>query len=108
SANRMVELLNAKALVVFTLTGGTARMVAAPRPMVPVFAFTSRLARARRLTLLRGALPFLMEDTQDFLADIQTLFSRLKTRKLVKKGNRLVIAAGVPPGIPQWTNVLRV
>ena len=35
SANRMLELLHAKAIVVFTVSGGTAKMVACSKPMVP-------------------------------------------------------------------------
>ncbi len=108
SANRMVELLNASAILVFTLTGGTARMITAPHPMVPVFAFTASLDRARRLTLLRGAVPFLTKSTDDYLGDVVGLFAMLKKKRLVKKNDRLVIASGVPVGIPQWTNVIRV
>lgn len=108
SANRLVELLNGKALLVFTLTGGTARQVSAPRPMVPVFSFTSKLSRARKLTLLRGAIPFMMNGDEDFSAKIDVLLRRLKRLHLLKKGDRVVITSGIPVGKPQWTNVIRV
>jgi pyruvate kinase len=61
SANQMVELLNAKAMIVFTLSGGTASMMASPKPMVPIFALTSSLQSARLLKLVRGSVPFLVE-----------------------------------------------
>ena len=108
SANRLVELLNCKAILIYTLTGGTARQVASPRPMVPVFSATSKLSRARKLTLLRGAIPFLMDPKEDFSAKIGVILSRLKSNHLLKKGDRVVITSGVPVGIPQWTNVIRV
>jgi len=108
SANRMVELLDAGALIIFTLSGGTARQVAAPRPMAPIFSFTSDLARARKLTLLRGALPFVVKDSHDFLEDLSGIFRLLKRKRLVKRGDRVVITSGIPFGIPQWTNVIRV
>ena len=108
SANRMVELLNAKAIIVFTLSGGTAKMVASPHPMVPVFAFTSSLERARRLALLRGAIPFLVEKSQNLFNDMAPIFNILKKRKLLEKGDRVVITTGMPIGIPSWTNVIRV
>ena len=101
-------MLHAQAIIVFTLGGGTARMMAAPHPMVPIFAFTSRLVRARRLMLLRGTYPFLIEKNKDFLEDLDELFATLKKRKLVKKNDRVVITAGLPIDIPSWTNVLRV
>jgi len=108
SANHLAELLHARLIVVFTLTGGTAKMMRAPHPMIPLAAFTSKRARARQLTLLRGALPLLIENDRPFLGDMKDLFRRLKAMKLVKKGDRIVITAGDPPGIPSWTNVIRV
>ncbi len=108
AANHLVKMLHAQAIIVFTLGGGTARMMAAPHPMVPIFAFTSRLVRARRLTLLRGAYPFLVEENKDFLEDVEELFGILKARRLVKKNDRVVITAGLPIDIPSWTNVVRV
>ena len=104
----MVELLNAKALIVFTLTGGTAKMVASPNPMVPVFIFTSSLDRARRLALLRGAVPFLVRKNKNLFDDMGLVFSMLKKRRLVNKGDRVVVTTGIPIGVPGWTNVIRV
>ena len=108
SANRMVELLHAKAMIVFTLTGATAKMVASPKPMVPVFAFTSSLQRARLLNLVRGAVPFLVEEDRHLLLHIEEMITMLKNKRLVKKGDRGVITMGIPVGIPSWTNVIRV
>jgi pyruvate kinase len=108
SANRMVELLHAKAMVVFTLSGGTARMVASPKPMVPIFAFTSSIQRARLLNLVRGTVPFVVEEDRHLLLHVEQMITMLKNKKLVKKGDRVVITTGIPVGIPNWTNVIRV
>lgn len=108
SANRMVELLNCKAIIVFTLTGGTTRQVSAPHPIVPIFSFTSNRSRARRLTLLRGAIPFLIKEGEDFSEKIHVILELLKDKHLLRKGDRVVITSGIPVGIPQWTNVIRV
>ncbi|MEC7640658.1 MAG: pyruvate kinase [Nitrospinota bacterium] len=108
SAVRLVELLRANALLVFTETGGTARMVASPNPMIPLFAFTSNRDTARRLTLLRGTVPFLVDKKSSFIGDLKDIFSLLKKKRLIKKGERVVITTGLPVGIPQWTNVIRV
>jgi pyruvate kinase len=108
SANRMVELLHAKAMVVFTVTGGTAKMVACPKPMVPIFAFTSSLQRARLLNLVRGAVPFMVEEDRHLLLHMDQMLAMLKNKRLLKKGDRVVITTGIPVGIPNWTNVIRV
>jgi len=108
SANRMVELLNARAILVFTETGRTARLVSSPHPMVPLFTFTSRLETARRLTLLRGAMPFLVHKKSSFTGDLKDIFNVLKTRRLLKKGERVVITTSLPVGVAHGTNVIRV
>jgi pyruvate kinase len=108
SANRMVELLHAKAMVVFTVSGGTAKMVACPKPMVPIFAFTSSLQRARLLNLVRGTVPFVVEEDRHLLLHMDQMITMLKNKRLVKKGDRVVITTGIPVNIPNWTNVIRV
>lgn len=108
SANRMVEFLQAKAMIVFTFSGGTAKMVASQNPMVPIFTFTSSLNRARLLNLVRGAVPFLVEEDRHLLLHMEQIIIMLKNKRLVKKGDRVVITTGIPLGIPNWTNVIRV
>ena len=108
SANRMVELLNASAIVVFTHSGGTAKMVASAKPMVPVFAFTPSLNRARLLNLIRGMVPIVVEEDKHLLLHMEQLIIMLKKRKQLKKGDRVVITTGIPVGIPNWTNIIRV
>jgi len=108
SANRMVELLNADAMVVFTVSGGTAKMVASPKPMVPIFAFTPSLHRARVLSLIRGIVPFVVEEDKHLLLHMEQLIIMLKKRRLLKKGDRVVINTGIPVDIPNWVNIIRV
>lgn len=108
SANRLVELLGGKALMVFTRTGGTARQVASPRPNVPIFAFTDCQQCARRTALIRGTVPILIKKENSFMENLSPFMERIKKTRLVKKGDRIIITTGVPLGIPQWTNVVRV
>ncbi len=108
SANRLVELLNAQALMVFTETGETARHVAGPRPTAPLFVFTRDKERARKLTLLRGAVPFLIPARDIIGKDLTDLFRMLKRKRLVKKKDRVVITAGILAGKAGGTNIIRV
>lgn len=108
SANKMVELLHAKAIVVFTHSGGTAKMVASSKPRVPIFAFTPSLHRARLLNLIRGTIPFVVEEDKHLLLHMEQLIIMLKKRRFLKKGDKVVITTGIPVGIPNWTNIIRV
>jgi len=94
--------------VVFTISGGTAKMVASPKPMVPVFVFTPSLHRARLLNLIRGTVPFVVEEDKHLLLHMEQLIIMLKKRRLLKKGDRVVITTGIPVGIPNRTNIIRV
>src|SRR5207253_1511230 len=53
-ANRAASLAQAKAIIVFTSSGRSARMVARYRPPVPIFAFTASEGVARQLSLVYG------------------------------------------------------
>ncbi len=108
SANTLVELLKAEALLVFTNSGATARNVIGPRPMVPVIAYTSNLNRARKLSLLRGVIPNLVSDEHQFLDKLKNVFQTLKKRKLLFSKQRVVITTGNPPGIAKGTNMIWV
>jgi pyruvate kinase len=61
AAVTLVASGRAAALVALTRGGKTARMLAAFRPSVPVFAVTPEPAVARRLGLLRGVIPVVTE-----------------------------------------------
>ncbi len=108
SANRMAELLHCQAIIVFTLTGGTAKMVSAPHPVVPIYSFTSNRETGRKLTIVRGVVPFLVKNEKNFLGDLNEIFKILKKDNYLRKGDRVVLTSGTPLGIPNWTNVLRV
>ena len=95
-------------MVVFTISGGTAKMVASPKPMVPVFVFIPSLHRARLLNLIRGAVPFVVEEEKHLLLHMVQLIIMLKKGRLLKKGGRVVIITGIPVGIPNRSNIIRV
>ncbi len=103
-----MELLNAQALMVFTETGETARQVAGPRPTAPLFVFAGNRERARKLTLLRGAVPFHIPGRDIIGKDLTDLFRMLKRKRLVKKNDRVVITAGITVGKAGGTNIIRV
>jgi hypothetical protein len=53
-------------------------MVASPKPMVRVFAFTTSLHRARLLNLIRGTVPFVVEEDKHLLLHMEQLIIMLK------------------------------
>jgi len=100
--------LKVKAIVIFTFSGSTARMVSRYRPPVPIIAASTQDSTVKKLTLSWGVYPFKTEE----LADTDDMITR--SRKvaletgLVRPGEKIVITAGIPFRVPGSTNLLKV
>ena len=107
AASSLAADVGAAAIITFTQSGSTARLVSRCRPVVPILAHTPTERTRRRLALCWGVLPILgerMDSTDEMIA--AALRSALKTG-LVKKGQTVVITAGVPTGVPGTTNLIK-
>ncbi len=100
--------LKAKAIVVCSLSGRTARMVSRFRPPVDIIALTVDPKSVRKLSLSWGVTPVLSEEvpTTDVL-----FYSALKTAKKtfnLQKGDQIVITGGMINGKSGNTNLIKV
>ncbi|MEA2021129.1 MAG: pyruvate kinase, partial [Candidatus Caldatribacteriota bacterium] len=98
--------IKAKAIVTFTFSGSTARMVSRYRPPVPIIAASTKESTVKKLILNWGVFSFKTEElsgTDDMINRSRKL--ALKTG-LVKPGDKIVITAGIPFSIPGITNLL--
>ena len=85
---------NARAIVVFTQTGATARVVSKMKPSCPIIAFCPTEAIRRRLSLYRGVLPLtirLVRDTDRMLAEGDRALLR---HGLMRKGQKAIVVSG--------------
>ncbi|TQM58280.1 pyruvate kinase [Humibacillus xanthopallidus] len=108
AAVQIGETVGAKFLIIFTETGGSATRMARLRPWLPMLAFTSDPRVRSRLALVWGVETYLvprMQHTDQFAMQVDL---NLIPEGRVAKGERVVIVAGSPPGIPGSTNALRV
>ena len=109
SANYAAEQLDAKYIVVFTQTGFAARLMSKFRPKVPIIALTPSSWVARRMSLLWGVQPFVMQDAGEFHEQIvDRVDDYLLAKDIVRPGDRLVILMGSPIYQRAKTNLLRV
>ena len=100
--------VGAKALVAFTLTGETARRLSRYRSPIPLLAFTARPETRNQLALVWGVETFIVPEvhhTDEMFRQVETALLEIGR---CQKGDRVVIVAGSPPGIPGSTNALRV
>jgi pyruvate kinase len=82
AAVTMAERGDAAAIVAVTHAGGTARLLSALRPRVPIVGTTSRPATARRLALNWGVLPVVAD-----LGDSMDLPGTILGRQLMSRGD---------------------
>jgi pyruvate kinase len=100
--------VDAKALVAFTLSGTSARLLAAQRPALPVLAFTPDPRVRSQLALVWGTETFLEpapSDTDEMTAHVDRAMLELGR---AEPGDAVVVVAGTPPGTEASTNTLRV
>jgi pyruvate kinase len=102
------EELDMKAIVVFTETGYSARLVSKYRPRAPIVTFSPNQETRRRLSLFWGVNPKRM-DRMRYIDQLPELAEqRLRKEKLVKDGDIVGIIAGTPIGSRGTTNLMRL
>lgn len=108
SAATLAKDLNAKAIVVCTRTGGTARMVSRFRPNINIIGITTDVHAYRQLALSWGVKPALTDEYSSI--DILFYFAKQIAKKsgLVQKGDTIVITGGTPNGKSGNSNLINV
>ena len=99
--------LHLKLIAVFTHSGFTARLVSRYRPLVPIVAFSPEAETRRRLALIWGAVPRMIQDVQKVDGLAKVAEKRLLEERLVRKGDVIGIVAGTPMGIRGTTNFMK-
>lgn len=99
--------LPVRAIVVFTRSGSTARLISKYRPPCPVFAFCHDDSIAARAALYWGVVPLAMPLELDQDTTIAQAEAELLRRKQVSPGDVVAIAAGAP-GQPGQTNLMKL
>ena len=99
--------LAAKAIVVFTRSGSTSRLISKYRPPCPIYAFCHEERVARRAAMYWGVIPFTMPLALDQDATLAQAEAELLLRKLVSPGDILAVVAGAP-GKPGQTNLMKL
>jgi len=98
----------AAAIVVFTSTGSSARLVSRYRPPVRIFAITPHDTTARQLSVNYGVIPILAPDVSN-TDEMLTQMDRVMVEGGYLHANELVVfLAGQPVGRPGTTNLMKL
>ncbi len=103
---------NAKAIVVLTKSGYSARMLSKLRPGLPIYAFTYERDIYYQLALNWGVTPYLINeivnDESNFEKLIKSILNDCENKNLVDIGDLVVIVSGLPLGKQGTTNMIRI
>lgn len=107
-ACRAARETGATLIVAFTFTGTTARLLSRYRPTVPIIAFSPNQEVRRRLALLWGVMPRVLEPLHETELMVRRVEEELLARALARRGDRIVIVFGAPIGQPGKINSMRL
>jgi pyruvate kinase len=108
SAAHAAAALQAKAIACFTESGGTARRLAKFRPPVPIVAFTLHSEVARKLQLVWGVQPFLIDrqaSTDDLIDQTDEILTKIG---VAAAGDVVVVTLGAPIALCGSTNTMKL
>lgn len=108
TTTQLAKYVNAKAIAVITHSGTTAKRIAKYRPEVPVFAFTDSQLVRRQLNLVWGVHSIKMKKITDTDESVQHMEEYLRSTNLFSKGDRVIIATGMPLADRVRTNMVKV
>lgn len=100
--------LNAKAIIVATESGKTARMVSKFRPNTPILTFISNKKAYNQLSLVWGVYAINTPCAKDIKALLAMAQQKVSALSNVKKGDIFVVTAGLPLGEKGSTNLIQV
>ncbi|KRL27045.1 pyruvate kinase [Limosilactobacillus frumenti DSM 13145] len=100
--------LDIHTIVAATASGYTARMISKYRPNADILALTPSDRVARGLMINWGVQPHVVDklDSTDKMFDLAA--KKAVELGFAKKGDKIIIVAGVPLGVPGATNMMRI
>ncbi len=102
------ENLDLQAIVAFTESGSTARLISKYRPRIDIVAYTPHEGTYRRMALYSGVTPLrfgAVESTDQMIAYAE---KNLLEMGIVETGDGVVMAAGIPPNQAATTNLMKL
>jgi pyruvate kinase len=100
--------LKVQAIITFTMSGSTALRVSKFRPEVPIFAVTPLESTRLRLALARGTISADTGRARSIDQMLKAAIAAAKECGIVKRGDTVVVTAGVPFHTRGNTNLLKL
>ena len=104
----LADQLDAKLILVASLSGFSARIVSRYRPEIPIYVACDNERVERQLNLPWGIAPFVLPHCDTFEELIERSINYLKKEKAIKKEDKIIIIAGEPVGQSGNINLVEI
>ncbi|MBI3159876.1 MAG: pyruvate kinase [Chloroflexi bacterium] len=104
AARELAHDLNVAAIVVFTQTGRTARLMSKALPRVPILGFTPEERAYRRMAFYWGVFPYLVPYATTIEEMLAHVDSAMVAYTPIKPGQQVVVISGFPVGTMRLPN----
>ncbi len=108
AANAVHSLKKVEALVTYTDSGSTTLSMASERPGVQILSITPNINVARKSALVWGVISVVSADLKAFEQINKIAIDKAKEKKLVERGDRIIITAGIPFQEKGTTNIMHI
>ncbi len=98
----------AEGILVASMSGDTGRLVSRHRPEKAIYVATDDDRVQRQLNLSWGVVPFLLPRCRTVEELVERSLSVLKKRHAVHKGDKIIVVAGEPVGVPGRVNLVEI
>lgn len=108
AARTIAEMSDVRAIVAFTATGLTARLISKDRPKVDILALTPSEEVYQRLALAWGVTPYmcpLSHSVEELLTHMERI---VLASGQVHHGDKIIVAGSMPLGLGNPTNFLKI
>lgn len=102
------ESLGLKLIVTSTFSGHTARNVSGLRPCSHILAMTPNQKTYYLLALVWGVTPVVSLPSSNTDEIIDAAGKKARSMGIVHKGEAFILTAGIPPGVKNTTNILKI
>jgi pyruvate kinase len=105
AAKELAQDRNVAAIVVFTQSGRTARLMSKARPDVPIFAFTPEIETYHQMGMFWGVTPLLVPYADTLETMIKHVDTAITTATDLKPGQKVILISGFPVGALRQPNL---
>lgn len=107
AVSETAQIINAKLIICFSVSGNTGKRIAKTRPVCPIFVVTSDLDACKHAMLYYGSYPYHVRKVPQFTEEMEVLAIKIAKDNNIPTGSHIILTGGTPVGAGK-TNFMKV